>query len=697
VRGQIGDARGSAECFESQLALAKASGDTYAQCAALMGLSLAVRDLGDIQRSVHLQEELVASVRARGDAVMLASVLSNLGRTYSEAGDQERAVATLQEARDQAEALGEHDTACQALVNLALAQSELGLLAQARENSARAAVRFEELGSEEHLPMALLVLSRTALRQGDLDAAAASLARCETLLERPSIRRLVDEQAAGARSRYAELEGLAVEIAHRASQRAGAGTPEAELALRRGFMSASRWKGFALLEGIAQRTAKGAEIESSHSADPDSLRELLLDERTLLVEYASTAERAYVFVLGATGPLRLIELGTLAEIDERTRAFLACVADPLRLGDAAQVAATGRALFAALLAPPLASAGAGIERLIVVPTPALATLPFETLVMGAPAAATSFADLEYVIDRYEVFYAPSSPVAAELARLGPRRERGKLVVLADPLYPLEQRGAPIEASASVLLGALPGELPRLAKTRVEALAIARLCAERDEALDEQVFAALEVDRGGAWSLPGLELYLGAEAHAERLSGDLRGCAIVHIAAHGFVDRADPRRSGIALTPRSAQDDGFLTAGEVLGLELDADLVVLSACQTASGAPTRGEGVQSLARAFMHAGARNVVASQWQVADWAANEVMRELYTGLLGRAEAPERAQRDARLALRRSRARQPVGELLSIGGTAPEKGAGAAAPTLEAAHPFFWGPFIYIGAPARG
>jgi CHAT domain-containing protein len=117
---------------------------------------------------------------------------------------------------------------------------------------------------------------------------------------------------------------------------------------------------------------------------------------------------------------------------------------------------------------------------------------------------------------------------------------------------------------------------------------------------------------------------------------------VHVATHALTDDEDPLRSCLLLTPPTADaavdaaargtgtTDGFLTAGEILdGWRLDADLVVLSACETGLGREAGGEGHVGLAQAFLAAGARAVVVSLWKVDDAATAHFMRSFYTHLL--------------------------------------------------------------------
>jgi CHAT domain-containing protein len=99
--------------------------------------------------------------------------------------------------------------------------------------------------------------------------------------------------------------------------------------------------------------------------------------------------------------------------------------------------------------------------------------------------------------------------------------------------------------------------------------------------------------------------------------------IIHLATHGMAYDDDPLASFIALTPGD-QDDGLLTAQQVMEMRLPADLITLSACQTGLG-KVAGEGVIGLSRAFLVTGARSVLVSQWSVDDQATSALMQQFY------------------------------------------------------------------------
>jgi CHAT domain-containing protein len=128
---------------------------------------------------------------------------------------------------------------------------------------------------------------------------------------------------------------------------------------------------------------------------------------------------------------------------------------------------------------------------------------------------------------------------------------------------------------------------------------------------------------------------------------------VHFATHGLLNNRHPDLSGLVFSlvdDRGRPREGFLPAYEVYNLRMNADLVVLSACQTALGEDIRGEGLVGLSRAFMYAGTPRVVASLWRVPDRATAALMERFYKGLLVERRSPADALRAAQAAVRANR-----------------------------------------------
>jgi CHAT domain-containing protein len=131
------------------------------------------------------------------------------------------------------------------------------------------------------------------------------------------------------------------------------------------------------------------------------------------------------------------------------------------------------------------------------------------------------------------------------------------------------------------------------------------------------------------------------------SAPLARYGLLHFATHAVTSSEFPELTGLVLSTvdeHGKDIDGLLHLQEIYSLRLDAQLVVLSACSTALGRSVRGEGPLSLGRAFLFAGARRVVTTQWRVADDVAPELMKRFYSALLKDGVAPAEALREAQL-----------------------------------------------------
>jgi CHAT domain-containing protein len=163
------------------------------------------------------------------------------------------------------------------------------------------------------------------------------------------------------------------------------------------------------------------------------------------------------------------------------------------------------------------------------------------------------------------------------------------------------------------------------------------------------------------------VYLGREATEGRLkSAEIARYRYVHLATHGLVNEEHPGLSRLLLMPESGSgEDGVLHLGEVYNLRLNADLVVLSACDTGRGRIARGEGIIGLSRGFLYAGAKSLLVSLWPVSDDATSSLIVDFYRELLG-GRSKTRALREAKL---RTMDRNP-----------------------EYAKPFYWSSLILVG-----
>ncbi len=281
----------------------------------------------------------------------------------------------------------------------------------------------------------------------------------------------------------------------------------------------------------------------------------------------------------------------------------------------------------------------GVRKLIVSPDGALHLLPFEALTDRSG---------RYLVEEYAVQYAPSASVLAELLSLPEERRRG-LLALGNPDF--------------------SGSLP-----------LAKILAESGTTLSPLPYAKEEVERI-AKRTPGGRALTGAAASEAAVKEIGRGGGLrdLHFATHGIVEESSPQYSGLVLSPGGGED-GYLTVQEILGLSLPCDLVALSACDTGRGEIAKGEGVLGFGRAFLYAGAKDVLVSLWKVNDLAASRLMDSFYREL-GRGAKPEEALRLAKLELLRRKIR-----------LAPGAGGSACAAAVDASAPLYWAPFVLIG-----
>lgn len=227
-------------------------------------------------------------------------------------------------------------------------------------------------------------------------------------------------------------------------------------------------------------------------------------------------------------------------------------------------------------------------RVIFIPHRELAAIPFPAL---------RDADGKYLIERYTVLTAPSIQLLDYAALAARKHAAGNLgraaLIIGNPIMP----------KISLKPGEEPRQLPPLPYAEQEALKVA-----------ESLKA---------------EPLIGPSATKANVVGRMPGQRIIHFATHGLLDLVGYGMPGaVALTP-AAGDDGLLKSQEILNLSLEAELVVLSACNTGQGRMT-GDGVIGLARAFVTAGVPSVIVSLWSVADDSTSFLMIRFYEHLRG-------------------------------------------------------------------
>jgi CHAT domain-containing protein/tetratricopeptide (TPR) repeat protein len=404
----------------------------------------------------------------------------------------------------------------------------------------------------------------------------------------------------------------------------------------------------------------------------------LVDADTLLLEYALGEERSYLWAVTPTS-VKTYELPARALIEKSAREVYDLLTLRNRGGrgltDDPQFAAQSDAKFAvaaarlsAMVLAPVANE-LGTKRLLVVSDGALQYVPFAAL----PDPAADAKARQPLVVAHEIVSLPSASVLAVLRQetRGRARAPKAVAVLADPVFeqddervkPTDARGATTRAVSNSTTGRRDAGDTNAAETRsiVErALGSTKLNdatgAKSNDAAgatrDHIYISRLPFTRREAQAIlttvaaaEGMQALDFRASRETAMGGELSQYRIVHFATHGILNSEHPELSGVVLSLVNEQGqptDGFLRLHEIYNLKLPAELVVLSACQTALGKEIRGEGLVGLVRGFMYAGAPRVMASLWKVDDLATAELMKRFYQSMLKDGLRPAAALRAA-------------------------------------------------------
>jgi CHAT domain-containing protein len=347
----------------------------------------------------------------------------------------------------------------------------------------------------------------------------------------------------------------------------------------------------------------GASVLKTKSREAVALEQIqqALAPSAVLLEYVIADPNSYCLAISRGGS-RIVRLGSKAQIEVLVASYLKAVKAKL------PAISEARSLYDALVRP--IREAAQKETLIIVRDGQLHLVPFDGLrdVSG-----------RYVAETRTVIYSPSATSSYLLMeQKRPRTVRNALLAIG---------GVPYARSSMNRSGLTRG---------FNRNGFVDLPSSADEARTAQ--AAFPREKG--------ELLLGASAtEAAFKAAILTEYRVIHLAVHGFADSTFPDRAALVLlSDRSAGEDGFLQASEIVQLRFDADLVVLSACDTAVGPLQGQEGIANLSRAFLLAGARTVVSTLWQIDDNSSLFLMKRFYAHLsahLSAASALTAAKRD--------------------------------------------------------
>jgi len=656
---EIGDRDAAREQMVHALALARESGNLHIECDGLIMLSALYLALGAPDRAQDSAGKALDMARELEDPALERAAITALGREALARSDGPGALQHYSDALAIDEERAARAQIAQDLVGRGGAYSLLERNDEARQDLHRAATLFSEAGRESSQWAAWLNLA-DSFEESNPDSAAFYYDAALTALERGSdaaggeamntgylfaqrghayeeitryygLRHIQDPLAgwdakAFETAERARARGLLELFEHSFARDAG---PEA-LALIDSLYRIDT----STTDGRARRNQIQSELADLRAARQDSTSSLGLEPvglarlfkekpgQTLILQYAVGDSASWMWVIDRKAT-ELHKLPGRAELERRVRSFRDAIAQP---GEADQVLREeGHALYNILLSA-VENRIARRRHVVIVPDDVLFELPFEALLAEESTGDAPWSKLAFVGRDVALTYAPSSTVYLDLRyRDGGKYDR-RLLALGDADY--SRLATPLEP---------------LPFTRAEVEGISKKVKH-----DEQI------------------VLLGTDATERDFKTMLRFSTprVVHLATHGLIDPAEPLRSCVALGA-GGDEDGYLYSLEILSLQLDQPMIVLSACESALGRLERGEGVVGLTRSFLAAGSQGVIASLWPVSDASTAALMMEFYEKLWGRTKASV-AMWQARRAMLKSD---------------------------EWSHPYFWAAFVLIGS----
>jgi CHAT domain-containing protein/tetratricopeptide (TPR) repeat protein len=676
----LGQVPQALEAYAQALPLRKAAGDRLGEATTLDYMGMAYSSLGEQDKALNYHQQALELGRAVGDQRGEARTLSNLGYLYAASGQWEKSAEYYNQALAGFRRVGDRQSEASALYGLARTERNNGNLAGSREHLEAALSLFEDvrvnagagqlrasyLASKQdayqfYIGLLMELHRRDPTKGHDAIALQTSeRARARSLLDmlgeaHVDIRQGVDAELL---ERERNLKQQLSAQAQRQIRLLGQKTSQDQLVQLNKDLGALEDE---YQQVQAQLRKKSPGYASLTQPRPLDLKEIQnqLEPGTLLLEYSLGEDRSYVWAITQTS-LKTFELPKREQIEKAARQVygLLTARSQFKGGESPQVkeqriAQTDSQLpnaieeLSKLVLGPIGSE-LGSARLVIVPDGALQYVPFSVLSVVSdqrsvsPSASAS--DHQPLIQEHEIVSLPSASALAiqRQGLLNRKPAPNNVAVIADPVFSADDERVGARARVTGA-SASPGD--GSTTTRI----IEHLANDSGLVIRRLKFTRQEADRILA-EAPRSKNLRSIDFKASRgtaTGGELSKYRYVHFATHGYIDSERSNLSAIVLSLVDAQgqpQDGFLRVMDIYNLNLPAELVVLSACETGLGKEVKGEGLVGLTQGFMYAGARRVVVSLWNVNDKATADLMARFYRGMLRENKTPAAALRAAQM-----------------------------------------------------
>jgi CHAT domain-containing protein/lipopolysaccharide biosynthesis regulator YciM len=629
---------------------------------------------GDYQKALEATQKAVAGHRKVGTRLAQANALRNLGKVYNALKHYEKAFSTYNQDLALRRLMGDRTGEAETLYNVAITQRDKGNLNAARTQieaainiveDIRTRVTSQELRTSYFASVqnyyqfyidVLMQLHKKDPSKGydALALHASERARARSLLEllteaNADIRQGVDpkllERERTLQQKLDAVEKRRIELFN------GQWTDQQVQALEK--ETAELLEEYRQVQEQIRRTSpRYASLTQPQPLTLAEIQQQVLDDDTMLLEYSLGEERSYLWAVTKTG-ITSYELPKREEIETTAKEFYQLLNNrDYHLGtsrglggEAGSGSSVGNdeaatKLSQMLIAP--VAAQLGNKRLLVVSDGALQYVPFAALPTPLIKGGVS-QDLVPLLVEHEIVNLPSASTLAVLRKeLNDRKSAAKAIaVLADPVFgtndPRLKSSSPQASGTQPEDSNINRRALELSATTAN-LTFDRLPFTRKEA--EQILALVPATER-------MQAFDFAANRAIAMNPELQNYRIVHLATHGILNSTQPELSGVVLSlvdEKGTLQNGFLQLRDIFNLNLPAELVVLSACETGLGEEVKGEGLVGLTRGFMYAGSPRVVVSLWSVSDRATSELMVKFYTKMLQDGLKPAAALRAAQI-----------------------------------------------------
>jgi CHAT domain-containing protein len=652
------------EYLNRALLLSQTVGDRAVEARILASLAWTTHILGDSQRALEELNQSLLLSRAVGDRAEEARTLINMGKVYHDLGDNQKALDALNRALQLSGSVGNRAQRARTLANIAKVLQDQGQLTEALDSIQAATKIFDNLYFAiddrdlktqyftriryyHQLQIDLLMqlhrqsptqgYDRLAFETGE-NARARSLIQ---LLSESNIDLKPKKNSPLVIQEQQILKSRSLLERQRSQLLDSSNSPvQAKEIDQRIDLLIQQHK--ALMTRLRSENPAYTSLKYPQSLTLEQIQQQILDSNTMLLEYSLGQTRSYLWAVTKTDFFSY-ELPARAEINAAVNDYLKILTNP-SLAERPQSVIQASIPLSQMLLNPVESE-LGQKRLLIVSDEALQYLPFATLALPSQMAGTTHAMQanSFLLAKHEIVNIPS---VSTLAILRDQKKQSQpaaksIAIFADPVFSQNDERLPKPPGNDSNQKTAPelNALPTTLQTLRSSPQLARLPETRREA--EQILNLFPNKRNR---------FQVFDFNANKVNAtrpDLNQYRIIHFATHGIFDSLHPELSRIILSTLNRQgvyQDASLTLYDIFNLNLSADLVVLSACQSGLGQNIRGEGLVGLTRGFMYAGTPRVLASLWNVNDESTAILMTDFYKAMLEQNLSPAAALRAAQI-----------------------------------------------------